>query len=110
MELLTEEIKESLRKYPLYSQDGKRENSFCSAKFFFPSGAWTWYITEANLETGELFGVTINAQGEAEWGYISLSELESVRVMSLGVERDVFFEPRTLKEIKDPYLQKLFQS
>lgn len=106
MKLLTEKIKKSLEKYPICSQDGKRENAFCSAKFFFPSGAWTWYITEANLQTGELFGVTINAQGEGEWGYNSLKEMEDLRVMGLGIERDIAFEPAPLKDINDPYLKE----
>ena len=105
MKLITKEIEEALKKYPLYSQDGKGSDAVCSAKFFFPCGSWTWYITEANLDTGELFGVTINSTGEGEYGYISLSELQNLKVMGLGVERDKTFKPKPLKEINDPYLK-----
>ena len=79
MKLMTAEVKKRLQKYPLRSQDGNVKSAVCSVKFFLPEGAWTWYVTEANLETGELFGVTINGYGDGELGYFTLQELESLR-------------------------------
>lgn len=35
MKLITKEIKKRLENYPLYSQDGKKEDAICQAKFFF---------------------------------------------------------------------------
>lgn len=39
MKLITKEIKKRLEKYPLYSQDGKKEEAICQAKFFLCVGA-----------------------------------------------------------------------
>jgi hypothetical protein len=39
---------------------------------------------------------------EVELGYFALSELESARSpQGLPVERDLYFEPKTLRELKD---------
>ena len=109
---MTAEVKKRLQKYPLRSQDGNVKSAVCSVKFFLPEGAWTWYVTEANLETGELFGVTINGYGDGELGYFTLQELESLRSsMGLSVERDIVFKPLKLQDIKsDVYLQKFLES
>ena len=41
---------------------------------------------------------------EPEFGYFSLSELESVRgPLGLLIERDLHFEPKSLEELKDHY-------
>jgi hypothetical protein len=45
-----------------------------------------------------LFGLV---QGlEEELGYFSLSELESVRVLGLPVERDLYFTPKPLSALR----------
>lgn len=59
MKLLTKDIEEKLKEYPLGSQDGKLGNSKVIAKFFNPTGVGTWYIIEGKLlENGdaEMFG------------------------------------------------------
>ena len=113
-ELRTPEIEETLKKYPLYSQDGKGANAKVILKFFI--GSYTFYITEGS-DNGEgditLFGLTVNGES-AEFGYISLKELEEVEVkreiidepsgrtvgyIRAQVERDLYFTPTTLKEI-----------
>ena len=66
-------------------------------KFFSPSGRWTWYITEYDGKD-MLFGL-VDGQ-DKELGYVSLSELESVRgPMGLPIERDIHWQPKTLEEI-----------
>ena len=99
MKLMTKEIEKRLEKYPLYSQDGKEEKAVV-CKFFHPWGGWTWYVLEGNkFENGdwEFFGYV---EGDfSEFGYFTLSELESVRVMGLGVERDMYFKPCKLSEV-----------
>lgn len=106
MKLMTKAIENKLAKYPLYSQDGKRENAICIVKFFLCVGSWTWYILERENDT--LYGITINGEGEGEFGYISLNELQNLRATRLGlsVERDIYFEPTKLKDIKDSNLQR----
>lgn len=110
MKLLTEAIKKKLAKYPLRSQDGKKGDALCICKFFLCQGAWTWYVLEANLETNELFGVVINGEGEGEYGYFALDELQKLRTSwGLGVEREKYFTPTKLKDIHDDYLHKFLK-
>lgn len=106
MKLMTKAIENKLSKYPLYSQDGKKENAICVAKFFLCVGAWTWYILEREDDT--LYGIVVNGQGECEFSYFSLSELQNLRAtrLRLTVERDLSFKPMKLKDIKDSNLQK----
>jgi Protein of unknown function (DUF2958) len=60
-------------------------------KLFNPCGAGTWYITEGNLESGELFGLC--CIHEAELGYVDLNELQALRLpYGLSIERDLHWE------------------
>jgi hypothetical protein len=90
MELLPENLKDQLPK--LYEQ-GEVEDKFVYAKFFFPAGNWTWFVTEGSAEGNDFlfFGYVIGFEGE--WGYFSLRELEEVEVKGLTVERDLYFTP-----------------
>lgn len=111
MKVFTEEIKKQLEKYPLYSQDGKRKEAVAVVKLFLPQGAWTWYVMEANLETGELFGICVNGEGDVEYGYFSLQELTSIRTrLGLGIERDASFKPTQLKDIDDANVKKFLSN
>lgn len=110
MKLITKEIQKLLEKYPIYSQDGLKSDAVCIVKFFFPLRSYTWYILEANLDEGLLYGITINGRGEGEYGYTSLRELESVNISGLSVERDIYFTSAPLKDIDDDFLQKFLTS
>ena len=80
MMLMTKELEKKFEKFPLYSQEGLMEEAEVVVKYFNPCGAGTWLITEGNkLENGdwELFGYCHIF--EWEWGYVALSELESVK-------------------------------
>ena len=61
------------------------------------------YIAELDPETGEAYGYAkLAAYPEgAEWGYVSLPELEQVNVHHglVIVERDMFWEPKKFSEI-----------
>ena len=104
MKLLTEEIKKKLP--PLYAQDGKGGKAIAHLKLFTPDSSFTWYISEGSPIKGEngdeidfhFFGLV---EGQfKELGYVSLSELESVRgPMGLPIERDLYWQPKTLEEI-----------
>jgi len=89
MELLTAELRSVLPK--LYSQDGNR-NPMVYAKYFFPAGGWTWFVTEGEQDGDDFlfFGYVIGH--EREWGYFLLSELESINIHGLTVERDRYFD------------------
>lgn len=96
MELLTPELRAEFPK--LYTQDGNR-NPTVYAKFFFPVGSWTWFVTEGERDDDDfrMFGFVIGF--ESEWGYFSLRELESFESHGLTVERDLFFQPGKFKEV-----------
>lgn len=101
MNLLTDEIKELFKQYPLYSQDGKGMDSVVLVKYFNPCGAGTWLIIEAEeQEDGDwlLFGYCNICCWE--WGYVMLSELQNLKLpFGLTIERDLYI-PKDAK-VKD---------
>jgi len=98
MKLMTKEIMKKLPK--LYSQE-KVADPMAMVKFFDPCGSWTWYATEGE-PVGDDFRFFGLVKGhEAELGYFMLSELQSVRgPLGLGIERDLYFKPKPLSEVK----------
>ena len=106
MKLITEEIRRALP--PLYSQDGKGGDVIAPVKYFTPDSSWTWYATEFDGEH-IFFGLVDGL--EKELGYFSLSELGSVRgPMGLPVERDLYWRPKTLREIAPELFPEIDQS
>jgi hypothetical protein len=95
MKLLTKEI---LSKLPqLYSQENNPD-PIVQVKFFDPCGSWTWYGIEFDGKD-KFFGLVDGF--EEELGYFSLSELSSVKnKMGLGIERDMYFTPKPLSQVK----------
>jgi len=81
-------------------------------KLFTPDAGWTWYAIEGSpvdangyYDTDKpkvdflFFGLVSGL--EVELGYFSLSELQSIRgKFGLAVERDLYFEPTRLSEVK----------
>lgn len=65
-------------------------------KFFDPTGAATWLITEMMPDDPDiLFGLCDLGLGCPELGSVRLSELQSVRGrFGLGIERDLHFRAR----------------
>lgn len=98
-ELLPKEIREKLP--PLYANEELGLDALAQVKFFTPDAQWTWYASEFDGED-IFFGLVSGF--EVELGYFALSELESVRgPMGLPIERDLYFEPKTLKELMDKH-------
>lgn len=97
MKLLT---KQNLKDLPaLYEQDGKGDEATAFVKFFTPDSNFTWYATEYDPATETFFGL-VDAF-DKELGYFTLSDLMSVRGgLNLPVERDMYFTPTTLKELR----------
>ena len=95
MKLLTKEILEKLPK--LYSQEEKGLDAVAVVKFFTPDSNWTWYATE--FDGDDLFFGLVDGF-EKELGYFRLSELQSVKgALGLPIERDMYFKPKTIKEL-----------
>lgn len=96
MQLLTKEIRRKLP--PLYSTEHiPVEEVVAVVKFFTPWSNWTWYGVEfdgKDIFFGLVYGL------EKEWGYFSLSELESVTGRGgLKIERDLHFKPTKIKDL-----------
>ena len=95
MNLMTKAIQKSLPK--LYSQENVK-NPMVKVKFFCPWNQWTWYGIEYDGKD-IFFGYVIGFENEL--GYFSLEELKSVKQFGLGIERDLYFAPKRLSEIKE---------
>ena len=81
-------------------------------KFFTPDAQWTWYAIEGSPVDGDghcdtdkekvdflFFGYVVGL--EPELGYFSLTELLKVSgAFRLPVERDLWFSPMRLSEVK----------
>ena len=112
IKLLTKELEKTLP--ALYSQEANPD-PMVMAKFFTPDAGWTWYAIEGSpvdadgyFDTDKekvdflFFGLVSGI--EVELGYFSLSELTSVRgPFGLPIERDLYFEPTRLSEVKTLY-------
>jgi len=103
MKLLT---KENIKQIPiLYSQE-KVDDPYAVVKFFDPTGGWSWYVIEGELqEDGDwrFFGLVKGF--ETELGYFHLSELESCKdgqtgMKALPIERDRLFTKTKISELK----------
>jgi hypothetical protein len=73
-------------------------------KLFHPANAATWLLTELAADEDQAFGLCDLGHGCPELGYVSLSELASLRTgpFRLCVERDRHFEPdKTLTQYAD---------
>lgn len=103
MKLLTKAIIETMP--PLYAtEDVPVERKIVRVKFFLTGTSWTWYAVEASVDHEDglkplsewngvdevrFFGLVDGF--DAEWGYFSLWELQSLRapVLGLPIERDL---------------------
>ena len=110
--LLTPQLEEALKGFPLYSQDGKGKEAICIA--IFAIGSTRWFILEGESEDGDtiLFGIVIGLM-EDEYGYISLNELSEVELDlaaqgfgKLQVRQQANFQPTPLKQLSDNRLQR----
>lgn len=87
----------------LYATDGTPAEAKLILLHYF-SAAGDWWIAELDQETGLAFGYARLAafpEG-AEWGYVSLPELEAVNAHHglVIVERDLDWTPRKFGEIE----------
>lgn len=87
MKLITKAIERALP--AIYANEGKAAADVkVIFKLFNPTGAGTWYITEGDLKTGQLFGLC--CIHEAELGCVDFNELQAFRGrLGLKIERDL---------------------
>ncbi|MDP9378746.1 MAG: DUF2958 domain-containing protein [Chloroflexota bacterium] len=96
MRLITKELERSIP--PLYGQDGMGDDAIVYAKLFHPLSSYTLYVLEYDPVERLIFGW--GGSPEPEYGYASLDELETVRVMGLGIEQDVHWRSVPLREVR----------
>ncbi len=102
LELLDAKSRELLP--PLYHGEERTLEAVAPVKFFTPDAQWTWYASEFDGE--DMFFGLVNGF-ELEFGYFSLSELEETRgALGLPIERDRFYEPKTLQELLDMHTEQ----
>ena len=95
MQLLTKEIRTKLP--ALYTQENEND-PMVICKFFTGWTNWTWYGIEFDGQD-LFFGYVLGH--EAELGYFRLSELQGLKgPKGLSIERDMYFNPCKLSEIK----------
>lgn len=88
----------------LYSGEEKGSDALALVKFFTPDSSWSWFASEFDGED-IFYGLVVGL--EVEFGYFSLNELQSVRgPWGLPIERDLFFEPKTLRELFEIHKQE----
>lgn len=99
---------------PLYTGEktGQGIEALAQVKFFSPDAGWIWYASEGSAVDADgyfdtdhekvdylFFGLVIGY--EIELGYFSLSELsQTYGPLGLPIERDKFYQPKTLCELQ----------
>lgn len=116
MVLLDDESRAKLP--PLYSNEHLGLKALAQVKFFQPDGGWTWYASEGSPVDADgyydtdkpkvdylFFGLVIGF--EVEFGFFSLSELTEARgALGLPLERDLYYQPKTLEELQKQHLSE----
>ena len=99
-QLMTQKLAETIPAIYANENVADYDAVIAHAKLFSPYSNWTWYITEMDPETGQCFGLVDGF--EKEIGYFDLTELAETTVYGgvPAVERDLYWQPRTLGEIK----------
>jgi hypothetical protein len=96
MKLLTKELRGKLPK--IRETEGQKDPKVI-CKFFYPDFNWIWYAIEFDGE--DLFFGYV-AGDYPELGYFSLKELLSNKgKFGLSIERDLYFKPCPLSEVKN---------
>ncbi len=100
-QLMTQKLAETIPALGANSNVADCDDILAHAKLFSPYSNWTWYITELDPEAAQCFGLVEGF--ERELGYFDLSELAETTVFGgvPAVERDLYWEPKTLGEIKN---------
>ena len=99
-QLMTEKLADTIPALGANEKARDYDAVLAPAKLFSPYSNWTWYITEMDPQTGQCFGLVDGF--EKEIGYFDLTELAETTVFGgvPAVERDLYWQPMTLGEIK----------
>jgi hypothetical protein len=94
MQLIPDDIRAGLLLNGAITDRGIAHDPLPVVKLFTPDANATWLLTELDPENPDVaFGLCDLGLGCPELGYVSISELESVRgSLRLPVERDLYFK------------------
>ena len=100
-QLMTQKLADAIPDLGANANVADCDGIIAPAKLFSPYSNWMWYITEMDPENGQCFGLVDGF--ERELGYFDLSELAETTVFGgvPAVERDLYWESKTLGEIKN---------
>ena len=113
--LITPQLAEQFKLYPLYSQDGKKKDAICQCVFFL--GNLRWYVLEGQPEGDDftLFAIVVGF-AETEYGYASIKEMESINLEvapnlpKIPILQDMTFKPCPIGNIPDEKLQSFLSN
>jgi hypothetical protein len=102
MQLMTKTIEHAAQAQ--YPKGSDLEDQKIVAKFFDPTGSWSWYVMNQDPEDPDyLWGIVKGF--EVEIGSFSLSGLQNTKVrFGLGIERDLYFTPKPAREVWEKLL------
>ena len=87
---------------PLYAQEMAGDHAIVHLHLFNPCGIGDWWITEGSREGDDFIMFGLCDLGFPELGYASLNELLAVQgPLGLGIERDLHWKPKTLREVRE---------
>lgn len=89
---------------PLYSTESTPvEAKVICARLFALASAATWFVAEFDPEEQVAFGYAdLGDPVSAEWGYVSVAELESLKWLGVPrVELDLHFTPTRFADLKE---------
>ena len=89
MKLITKALHEKLRANSRRQAEDDNFDPKPVVKLFHPMSAATWLLTEIAEDGDRAFGLCDLGHGCPEFGYVSLTEMASARVLGLGIERDL---------------------
>lgn len=98
--LITPEFTNLFENNQFYSQE-KSKDPLIIVKLFDTFGSASWFLTEYDPEEKIAFGY-VTGLAHDEWGYVSLTELESIKHQAFGIpriERDLYFTPTSFSKV-----------
>jgi len=103
MKLITKAIERKLAKNLEHSRKTGETAHSAPLKLFDPYGRWTMYVFEKDGDRLYGFVVSPLAPDCDEWGYSSLTEIESITAFGgrPRIERDRYFDGVTAEQIRN---------